>query len=1184
MTIVYKRDSYTRGFKASYSAIGESDIKGVIDVPNTGQPGLTRTWNIRAPPSTSKTLKITFHPDSVIAYGSYLDIYQGSGHERVHYRRLSNLSRAPDIPLWSHSNSLTFVTQSIAYPEIQNSFAIEYEAVEEDRTGLILAEESWSPQTWTLKVDPGQVVQLHITQFSLDGWYNWYDSIPAHLAIYDKSSEDPIVSFTGTNGLEQTITSTSNVLTLVLNTNGSTDCLFAGTYRGVGMDQIEGIVSSTGGSLSRAIVVPEGYSVKLAFELVFPKHLVPVYDGFGRTGLTKLANVAARGSSIKSTRNALTLRSTGSIYYAKYSAIKTEAPSAPQLVDISQSSGSFQVSEQQLEKRIDQTFRIQAAQGHVVRLVFTSFQFHQLPAQDPEFDGNYTVPTADWVEVYQGWESETNALNLLGRFTASDGLAQVLVTGSNRLRVVCKSGGYFWTQELGMAASFSSVKLGATGTLSMRITADMEQTNVITRRFGINVPEEKWIRITFEEFSLGSREGRVQVTHRIGNDTDLSRVVASFEGVEGKSQTLLVKSENVVVVFTCESAQAGSLFRATYSTWDTEYEEDVFDLGPTNGAFSINQQQYKPYMRRTWRITVPPGKYVGISFPEFSLALRPGTISASVGDHIRIIDGSGSTLGLLTGKDGISQSFTSSSNEMHVVFQTDGEGDSYGFVANFLALDLEDLKGAIANGPGVALDQIWRVIAPVDHIAQVLFTRFNLSFTDNIVSVYDGVQVDPGTELVSYKSIHGLGKSISSRASNALTIQFHEPKMSSDGFKVAYAIVRNDSRPVFHTLGPKSKSFTDTTGGSSLIKIFHIKVARARYVQLEFTYFHLSGKFDTLDIYDGFTRSETNVIPRIARLQNDEGLGQRFVSSGRTMTVIIKQASFLPSTRISATYKGVKLNQIHGVISDGDSSHNRFQQRVYRIIVPKTQVVKLLFKEFSLGQDSLTYNNFVDIYDGAATHESSLVRLARLHGTQGLDQIFMSSSNKMTIAFHAVSHMPEYGCKAEWTPESRTHIGGRITDGQDTYGLDQRWRVVVPLGSHIRLSFTRFLLYVPPDEPEEYYDYTTQAPTRDEYTTQAPTPEDYSPEEYTSQDYESEHYESYESYGSYTSNVRRLFDDSTPATVEVFDGLEESALNRLASFKGTDGQNKTLLSSTNILTVKYTTSTRHPTSGFTADW
>lgn len=219
---------------------------------------------------------------------------------------------------------------------------------------------------------------------------------------------------------------------------------------------------------------------------------------------------------------------------------------------------------------------------------------------------------------------------------------------------------------------------------------------------------------------------------------------------------------------------------------------------------------------------------------------------------------------------------------------------------------------------------------------------------------------------------------------NEVLLHFHSDEDTTDtGFHIAYSAIPGipGCGGIFtSTDGEISTpiSYEDKTYPNNLECEYLIKQPKDTKIRLEVLQFHLEEgtecKFDALEIYDGKTSNDPLVgrfcgfiIPKIIESQTNEML-LRFTSDWSTQHggFVIRYRSICGGTYGEPT--GIITSPYYPLEYQGGAFCK------YTIEAPLGSAIKLDFLEFNLEENEVCMYDYVQIYDGHVSNETSLGR------------------------------------------------------------------------------------------------------------------------------------------------------------------------------------------------------------------
>ncbi|XP_078420929.1 scavenger receptor cysteine-rich domain-containing protein DMBT1-like isoform X3 [Cetorhinus maximus] len=505
----------------------------------------------------------------------------------------------------------------------------------------------------------------------------------------------------------------------------------------------------------------------------------------------------------------------------------------------------------------------------------------------------------------------------------------------------------------------------------------------------------------------------------------------------------------MTIYFRSDSSVTRRGFAANYSSLPNNDETFTTPTsGGTCGGYldtaygSVNSPNYPyPYpndAQCTWYIRGGRTQVIKLQFTYVELEYTSGCSY----DYIAIYDGP-STNSVLLSKfcNGSDEIFTSSSSSMTIYFRSDSSVTRRGFAANYSSLPNND-GGSCGGYLDAAYGSIlspnypypypnnaqcsWYIRGDRNHIIKLQFTYVELEYTStcsyDYIAIYDG----PTTNSVLLSKFCNGSDEIFISSSNSMTIYFRsDSSVTRRGFAANYSSLPNND-------GGSCGGYLDAAYGSifspnypypypnSAQCSWYIRGDRNQIIKLQFTYVELeytsTCSYDYIAIYDGPT---TNSV-LLSKFCN--GSDEIFISSSNSMTIYFRSDSSVTRRGFAANYSSLPNNDGGSCGGYLDAAYGSIFSPNYPYPYPnsaqcswyirgdRNQIIKLQFTYVELEYTSTCSYDYIAIYDGPTTNSVLLSKFCN-----GSDEIFISSSNSMTIYFRSDSSVTRRGFAANYS-------------------------------------------------------------------------------------------------------------------------------------------------------------------------
>jgi len=500
-------------------------------------------------------------------------------------------------------------------------------------------------------------------------------------------------------------------------------------------------------------------------------------------------------------------------------------------------------------------------------------------------------------------------------------------------------------------------------------------------------------------------------------------------------------------------------------------------LTAASGTFSdgSGDSDYENNQDCSWLVQVEDGNTIELSFTSFDTENT---------DVVGVFDGNNENspmIGVFSGSS-IPNNITSTSNELLIIFRTDGSTTNAGWEASYTSSSsstgcgnttLTAASGTFSDGSGESnyendQDCSWLIQVEDGNIIELSFTSFNTEYDYDFVTVYDGnsaVSTSLGT--FSGSSIPG---NITS-SGNELYITF-----TSDGSET-YAGWEASYYSAGTILTSATGSLSDGSGESNYENdensSWLIQVEDGNIIELNFTSFDTEEGFDFVKVYDGNSTTSTSL-----GTFSGSSIPDNITSSGNELFITFTSDENETYAGWEASYTSTPsrcetiLTNAYGYFSDGsgESNYEYDQDCSWLIQVEDGNIIELSFTSFDTEYDF----DFVKVYDGNSTEST---HIGTFSGSSIPDNI-TSSGNELFITFTSDDYENYAGWEATYTSFNVSGCGnstlifpsGSFSDGsgESNYENNQdcSWLIQVEDDNIIDLSFTSFYT-------EEGYDFVT---------------------------------------------------------------------------------------------------------------
>ncbi|XP_078584717.1 uncharacterized protein LOC144866897 [Branchiostoma floridae x Branchiostoma japonicum] len=416
-----------------------------------------------------------------------------------------------------------------------------------------------------------------------------------------------------------------------------------------------------------------------------------------------------------------------------------------------------------------------------------------------------------------------------------------------------------------------------------------------TCEWTITVAEGSVVGLTIDSFKLEDGYDNL-IIYDGGSDSDTE--LLSLTG-ETSVHPFTSTSNQMFVRFTSDGSVTRQGFQFSFSDTDTVRAPPTSApcggilMAPPGGTVTSPNYpgNYNTYETCEWTITVPEGSVVLLTIDSFHLEEDY--------DYLTIYDGgsdSDTELLSLTGETS-GHPFTSTSNQMFVRFTSDESETRRGF--NFSYTDTDTViapatsapcGGILMAPPGGTVTSPnypgnyntyetceWTITVPEGSVVLLTIDSFHLEEGYDYLTIYDGGS-DSDTELLSLTgetSVHPF-----TSTSNQMFVRFTSDESETRrGFQFSYtdtdtAIAAPTSAPGCGgvlTAPPggtvTSPNYPDNYGNYEICE-WRITVPEGRMVLLTFDSFDLEKNDDSLTIYDGGSKSDTELLSLTGKTSN----------------------------------------------------------------------------------------------------------------------------------------------------------------------------------------------------------------------------------------------------------------------------------------------------------------------------
>ncbi len=463
--------------------------------------------------------------------------------------------------------------------------------------------------------------------------------------------------------------------------------------------------------------------------------------------------------------------------------------------DLSTATGSFtspNYPQQYAHSRVCE-WRITVASGQAVTLAFDDF----------ELEGNTQSCSYDYIEVFNGLESDAPSFGRFCGNTAPQGIAS---TG-NTMRVVFTSdgsvafGGFsarYDSQDQSQCGALIDISPGSQGTFSSIGYGSLNYTNNLNCQWLLanSALTNSSLYLTFDagfdiEVGTSCRYDSVQVYAGVDSTAD---PVGVFCG-STVPDPIVMPQASAFVRFTTDSSQIGAGFKIFYAASSCG--------GVVSGSSGVITspnfpQNYDHNDHCAWLIQAPPGTTVTLTFTSFDIELHPKCQY----DYLSVRNGGTFESPQISGESpwcgsNAPASITTSSNEVLMVFMTDGSEAAGGFRLEW-STDTRGCGGTFHGNTGTFRSNnfpsvyganeecVWVLMAETGYHIRVDFdASFNVAPND-IIQVNDGSSSND-TLLGTYSGTTAPATIVSSL--NVIRIMFRSDATNQGtGFQASWSV------------------------------------------------------------------------------------------------------------------------------------------------------------------------------------------------------------------------------------------------------------------------------------------------------------------------------------------------------------------------------------------------------------
>ncbi len=503
---------------------------------------------------------------------------------------------------------------------------------------------------------------------------------------------------------------------------------------------------------------------------------------------------------------------------------------------------------------LDCSWLIQAEEGHIIDLSFSSF------------DTEYKY---DEVNVYDG--NDATAV-LLGTFSG-DEIPPLITSSGNELFVTFTSDEFF--NRNGWEADYVTYNVQGTGCSNTELTASngtiedgsgsSDYENDLSCSWLINVEDDKLILLDFIQFDTELEADSLTIYD--GEDENAT-IIGSFSGTEIPTK-ILSSSSQLYITFNTNASITSTGWKLTYESVENEPISGCGETVLTDGSGSFSDGSgvlnYENDLECSWLIEVDPDSLIVLTVSALN--------TESGADYLKIYNGEDEDAPLYRSLSGNTApvEITSSTNTLYIAFTTNESVQEEGWTIDYHSIenipntgcgnaDLTDNSGTFTDGSGSSkyensLSCSWTITVDEDSVVQLGFSEFDVEQGFDFVKIYDGLD-DQSEQIASYTG-YSLPVDVQS-SGNSLYVVFETDEMTkAQGWTAHYSSeIKEEAVICGHTvLDDREATFSDGSAfedyQADLSCSWSIEVHPDSLVYLTFSEFNTELNFDYVKVYDG---------------------------------------------------------------------------------------------------------------------------------------------------------------------------------------------------------------------------------------------------------------------------------------------------------------------------------------------
>ncbi|KAK2582771.1 hypothetical protein KPH14_005036 [Odynerus spinipes] len=542
---------------------------------------------------------------------------------------------------------------------------------------------------------------------------------------------------------------------------------------------------------------------------------------------------------------------------------------------------------------------------------------------------------------------------------------------------------------------------------------------------------------------------------------------------------LTVPDNTVELVFHSDSSGQDAGFQIHYSV-----VEGIPGCGgiltATSGTISSpgHASTYQPNMNCDWKIQLPVGERIQITWLKFSLEES----TSCQFDSVEIYDGdsiNSPLIGRYCG-DNMPPTVISNSNNVLVVFISDWTYESEGFSFTYETIcggEFNEETGVITspmypNPYHSSKTCVYEIVLPPSKAVVLNIVDLDIEGVTSdcyfdYLEIFDGYN-ENSTSLATLCGYHTPSDPFLS-THNVMFLKFtSDSSIQGRGFKANYTSIERRCGGLYRTsTGVIQTPNEDGSYGNNEECIWTIQAPPGYVVQLTWLSFHLEHHShcsnDFVKVYDNTTQSEESRLGTYCGSNKPPVL----TTQDRTMTIVFETDSSVTTEGFTASYVFLDASRIcgshyvkqNGVIRSPNypQSYPNSKECVWVIEAPNRQKVTLKINSFELEQHSSCIFDYLEIRNGG--YDTSPL-IGKYCGTDIPKQI-VSQTNQLYVKFVSDSSRSKAGFSIDW--DSTTEgCGGTLTSAKgdivspnypQPYNQNAEciWRIAVAAGSTVQL-------------------------------------------------------------------------------------------------------------------------------------